>query len=491
MTQVMSWAEWAAADGIALARLLRAGEVTAAELAGQAATAIRATNDQICGVVEVFDDAVADPGVNGADPSGPFAGLPFLLKDLGPTLAGRLQEQGSFYLRGNRPGTDSFLTGKMKAAGLNIIGRTTTPEFGCCSSAENPAMYVTRNPWNTDYTSCGSSAGAAVMVSAGVVPLAHGSDGGGSLRIPAGCCGAIGLKSSRGTFSISPYGSDFTSVVSTQGCISRSVRDTAAFVDACRGGAPGEFMPFWTPEVPFLTLIERDPKPLRIAVSHEWGPYRASPHIAAELQRAATLLAGLGHHVEEVTPKVDFARAYAAQTTCYITNFAQVVNGLLRARGLENPPPELIEPMNIRIWEQGKDASYTSRADMQLDFNLTARAFGAFYQDWDIILTPTTARQTPKIGTREYLTICDNPSALDWFENLWRFFAYTPLDNLCGNCGISLPMARHENGLPLGILAHAAQGNDGLLLQLAAQIERALDGHWNGGAQPAVFAAKL
>ena len=177
MTMVMSWAEWFGKDGLGLAELVKNGEVTASELAAQAATAIKAVNPQISGVVEIFEDAVSDATVNGANPEGAFAGLPFLLKDLGPTLAGRLQEQGSLYMKGNRPTSDTFLTTKMKAAGLNIIGRTTTPEFGCCSSAENPALYVTRNPWNTDFTSCGSSAGSAVMVGAGVVPLAHATTG--------------------------------------------------------------------------------------------------------------------------------------------------------------------------------------------------------------------------------------------------------------------------------------------------------------------------
>lgn len=491
MTKVMGWDEWFGHDGLALAGLVRSGQVTAAELAAQAAEAIAAVNPRISGVIEVFDDAVADPTVNGADPEGVFAGLPFLLKDLGQTLAGRLQEQGSLFMQGNRSTSDSFLVSQMKKAGLNIIGRTTTPEFGCCSSAENPALYVTRNPWDTDYTSCGSSAGAAVMVGAGVLPMTHGTDGGGSIRIPAGTCGAIGLKSSRGTFSISPYGSDFTSVVSTQGCISRTVRDTAAFVDACRGGAPGEFMPYWKPETTLLAAMEQDPRPLRIAVSHEWGPYKATPHIVAELERTAQFMASLGHHVEWVTPDVDFERAYAAQTTCYITNFAQTVNNLLRSRGLDRPPADLIEPMNIRIWEQGKDATYTERSDMQTDFNVTSRAFGAFYQDWDLILTPVTARETPPIGTTEYLTLTDNPSALDWFGNLWGYFAYTPLSNLCGTCGITLPLAKHANGMPLGMQLHSRQGNDALLIQVAAQIERAIEGKWNMGDVAQVHVTRL
>jgi amidase len=487
----MSWAEWFSTDGLGLAELIRTGEVTASEVAAQAAEGIRAVNPEICGVIEIFEDAVADTTVNGADPNGAFAGLPFLLKDLGPTLAGRLQEQGSLYMKGNRPVTDAFLTKKMKAAGLNIIARTTTPEFGCCSSAENPAMYVTRNPWDTGYTSCGSSAGSSVMVGAGVVPLAHATDGGGSIRIPAGTNGAIGLKSSRGTFSIAPANSDFTSVVSTQGCVSRSVRDTAAFIDNCRGAAPGEFMPYWTPAVPFLETIRQDPKPLRIAVSHEWGPYKSTPHIAGELDRVARFLEDLGHHVEWVTPPIDFEKAYSAQTTCYIGNFAQTVNNLLRMRGLDRPPADLIEPMNIRIWEQGKDVGYAERAEMQLAFNETSRAFGNFFENWDIVLTPVTARETPPIGTTEYLTMTDNPSARDWFFNLWGFFAYTPFNNLCGTPALTLPLAKHANGLPLGMQVQTSIGNDALLLQLGAQIERAIEGKWNLGDLPKVHVTRL
>ncbi len=261
MTLAMSWDEWAAHDAVALAERVRRGELTAAELAAQAAAGIARLNPQLSAVVEVFDDAVADPYAAGARADGFFAGVPFLMKDLGPTLRGRLQEMGSLFMRGNRAAEDSFLTGKMRQAGLNLIGRTTTPEFGLCSSAENPAVYVTRNPWNRDYTTLGSSAGSAAMVGAGVLPLSHATDGGGSIRIPAGANGNIGLKPSRGVFSIAPKLSDLSGLVSTQGCLSRTVRDTAAFFDHCRGGAPGEFMPYWTPPEPYLQLIQRDPAP--------------------------------------------------------------------------------------------------------------------------------------------------------------------------------------------------------------------------------------
>lgn len=228
---------------------------------------------------------VADPLADGMNPAGAFAGVPYLMKDLGPTMKGRLQEMGSLLMKGQRATADTHLTQQIRKAGLNIIGRTTTPEFGVCSSAENPAVYVTRNPWNLDYTTCGSSAGTGAAVAAGVLPLSHATDGGGSIRIPAGVNGNIGLKPSRGVFSIAPALSDLTGLVSIQGCHSRTVRDTAAFVDHCRGGAPGEFMPYWKADEPYTQLIERDPKPLRIAMSHEWGDFRATPHIVAELER--------------------------------------------------------------------------------------------------------------------------------------------------------------------------------------------------------------
>jgi amidase len=194
--------------------------------------------------------------------------------------------------------------------------------------------------------------------------------------------------------------------------------------------------------------------------------------------------------VDWALPVVDYRAAFAAQTTCYISNFAQTISNLTASLGLERPPEDRIEPMNIRLWEAGRHTTFTERAQMQAVFNTTSRSFGQFFEDWDIILTPITALPTPKIGTTEYLTISDNPSVYDWFANLWRIFAYTPLANLCGIPAISMPMAKHENGLPLGIQAMARQANDGLLLQLAAQIERALGAKWNEGDRPRVHVTR-
>jgi amidase len=274
-----------------------------------------------------------------------------------------------------------------------------------------------------------------------------------------------------------------------QGCHTRTVRDTAAFVDACRGGAPGEFMPYWQASEPYGALIRRDPAPLRVALSHEWGDYRATPAIAAELERAGRFIEGLGHHVEWATPAVDFRAAFAAQTACYITNVSQTIGRAAAARGHARPTTEWVEPMNVAIWEAGIGMSYTERADMQFAANALSRGFGAFFEEWDILLTPISTLPTHLLGTLDYITLNDRESPRDWFHALWGMYAYTPLGNLSGIPGISLPMARHENGLPLGIQALSRQANDGGLLQFAAQIERTLDGKWNDGRRPGVHVA--
>lgn len=490
MKTIMTWQEWANSDATALADLVRRGEVTARELAEQAQAATQKINPHISAVVELFEDAIAAPQTDGTRLDGPFQGVPFLIKDLGPGVKNRLQEQGSKFMRGHRPTEDAFLTSQIRQSGLNIIGRSATPEFGVCGSAENPDIYVTRSPWNTDYTTFGSSAGACASVASGILPLAHATDGGGSIRIPAGSNGLVGLKSSRGVFSIGPALSDITGYVSTQGCVSRSVRDTALFVDSCRGGAPGEFMPYWQPGETCCEMITRDPAPLRIAVSHEWGEYRSTPHIVSELEKTTRLLEEMGHQVEWMTPDIDFEEAFSAQTTCYISNFAQFIQRLLEKNQLSAPPEDLIEPINIRIWQRGIDMSYSERWKMQDAFNRISRSLGQFFQSWDLILTPTFSKPTPLLGEKKYLTLSDNPDVMDWFYSLWDIFSYTPLASLTGTPGISLPLAWQESGLPLGMHFQTRQGNDGLLLQLAAQLERASGGRFIRHSTPEVHVTR-
>jgi amidase len=241
----MSWPEWARYDAVSLASLVRQGQVTPAELAAQVADGVAMLNPMLNAVIEVFGDMVDDPQEDGTRPEGPFCGVPCLMQDLGPTIQGRRQELGARLMAGHVAAHDSFLTTRIRAAGLNILGRTSASEFGVATSAENPRVGVTRNPWNLDYTSGGSSAGSGALVAAGVLPISHAGGGAGSIRIPAGINGTIGLKPSRGVFSCAPEDSDLTSVLSIQGCHTRTVRDTALFVDAA-AAAPGEFMPYWS-----------------------------------------------------------------------------------------------------------------------------------------------------------------------------------------------------------------------------------------------------
>lgn len=491
MATVMRWDEWVSYDALGLAELVRQGKVTPRELAEQVAAGVEALNPTIGAVIELFDDVIADPLHDGMQPDGVFAGVPYLMKDLGPTLKGRKQEFGARIMRGNVAQQDSFLTTRIRQAGLNIIGRTTCPEFGVCGSTENVQVYVSRNPWDQAYTTGGSSSGTGAIVASGVIPISHASDGGGSTRIPAGINGNIGLKPSRGVFSLAPDSSDLSALVSVQGCHTRSTRDTAAFFDACRGAAPGEFMPFWTPERPYLEQIQEDPPRLKIALSHAWGDYAATAHIVGELEQAGRFLEGLGHDVAWAMPDVDFRAAHLAQTTCYITNIAPNLGRVARSRGHDRPTTEWFEPMNVRIWEAGINAPYTLRVEMTATFNRVSRAFGEFFEDWDVLLTPISTKTTHKLGTMDYITLNDSDSAEDWFHTLWGMYAYTPLGNLCGIPGISLPIAAHDNGLPLGIHALTKQAGDGLLLQLCAQIERALDGKWNAGRIPSAHVTNL
>jgi len=229
---------------------------------------------------------------------------------------------------------------------------------------------------------------------------------------------------------------------------------------------------------------------LRIGLSCSWGSYGAEADLVAALERAARHLADLGHSVDWALPDVDFDEAYEAQTLCYISNFAQVISTHLRTRRLFEPPEDLVEPINRLIWQAGKDIAYRERFAMQEVFNRTARQFGSFFESWDIMLTPVTAQATPKIGESELLTTSNETVIQTWFHRLWKAFAFTPLSNMCGTPAISMPMERQANGLPFGIQALAPQSHDGLLLQLAAQIERSLAKGWNQGALPDVHISK-
>lgn len=464
MTLAMSWDEWARHDGVALAERVKKGELTPQELARQAAEGVAKVNPALSGVIELFEDALADPAKAGADLSGPFAGLPFLMKDLGPTMAGRLQEMGSLLMRGNRATADTFLTGKMRRAGLNLIGRTTTPEFGVCSSADNPAVYVTRNPWNTDYTTCGSSAGSGAMVAAGVVPMAHSTDGGGSIRIPAALCGLFGLKPSRGRVSLAPIGETLAGA-GAQLAVSLSVRDSAALLDALAGNEPGD--PYTAPPAgSFLAATERPPGKLRVAfMRRPVGGEALDPVLVAAVEGTAKLLEELGHHVEEAYPDYDAVAAGAAFGTVMAAN--TWTNIQIRANG-RTPGPDDLEPVTRQAAEQGRAVVAEDYIRAVQTFHRTGRQLGAFFERHDVLLSPTIARVSLPLGA-----VRMDGSAEQYQVGLAPMVAFTSVCNVAGVPAMSVPLAWTDDGLPIGLHFAGRFGSEEMLFSLAAELERA------------------
>jgi amidase len=471
----LSWDEWTRHDALGLAVLVRDGQVTPRELAQQAAAGIAAVNPRLNAVIEVFADRV-----EGLDErqlgDGPLRGVPFAWKDLGSGERGRLQESGSRLLAGFRMPHDTVIAQRVRRAGLVPLARTTTPEFGFTMQTESTLTGITRNPWSLGHTPGGSSGGAAALVASGVLPMAHASDGGGSIRIPASFCGNVGLKSSRGMITLAPEGDHLIASIVCELVNSRSVRDTAAALDLMFGAAPGEAFAFPEPERPFLDEVGRPPGRLRIAVaSGAFGSITPTPEIAAETNRVAKLLEGLGHHVELRAPQIDYDAYLRAFITIWIAGAGGQVAGVEattgRKGGAENLEP--IVWLAVQAARKMGALEYTSALAVQ---SATSRALGAFFEGCDVLLTPTVAREAPAVGSRA--TLMQTDLTLDaWFAGVMQIVPYTPLCNFTGVPAISLPLAElrgsGEGAMPLGMHFIAPMGEDARLLRLAAQLEEA------------------
>ncbi len=471
----LSWDEWARHDALGLAALVRSKQVAPRELAQQAATAIAALNPRLNAVIEVWRDRVDDLDERTLG-DGPFRGVPFAWKDLGTAEAGRTQESGSRLLKGWRAPVESTLATRWKRAGLNPLARTTTPEFGFTLITESTLAGATRNPWNLDHTPGGSSGGAGAVVASGILPMAHSSDGGGSTRIPASFCGNVGLKTSRGTVSLAPGADHLLASIVSELVNTRSVRDTAAALDAAFGAAPGEAFPFAKPERPYLDEVGAPTGRLRIAVATApFGTLGATPEILAETRRVAKQLEGLGHVVEERTPALDYAAYLRAFVAIWIASAGGQVAGIEAETG-RKAGPENLEPIVWLAVQAAQKMSALELSGAHAAQSATSRALGAFFAEgWDVLLTPTVARPTPEIGSR--LNLLQTDVSLDaWFEPVMAAVPYTPLCNFTGVPAISLPLAQLGNGasaMPLGMHFVAPMGEDARLIRLAAQLEEA------------------
>lgn len=480
-------------DGLGLAALVQRREVSASELLETALSRIEALNPALNAVVRRRDVAArAEAARIDAGPStAPFAGVPFLIKDLIATLAGEPTSHGNRAMAALPMAQDSELVRRFRAAGLVIAGRSNTPEFGLVPVTE-PALYgPTRNPWAGEHSPGGSSGGSAAAVAAGIVPLASGGDGGGSIRIPASCCGLFGLKPSRGLVPTGPALGEVWSGLVTEGVLTRSVRDSAAMLDAIAGADAGAPYAAPTAPRPYLAEVGADPGRLRIGFTTEplFGRQVHADCVAA-VQDAAALLASLGHEVVEARlPLQRQAWALAFVTVLAGETWAQI-EAVSRAAGRRRPRAADFEPPTFALGLLGRSMGAGRYAAARQTLQMAARTLAPFFASHDLLLTPTLGSPPPRIGAlqpaaseRAAMRLVNAAGAGGLLDALgvieplaartFDFIPFTPLFNATGQPAMSVPLHWNAQGLPVGVQFAGALGSEPLLLRLAAQLEQA------------------
>ena len=456
-------------DATAQAELVRNKQVNPIELVEAAIERIERVNPQINAVVTPMYD-IARKTAEGPLPNGPFSGVPFLLKDLGAGYAGVRQTQGSEYLKDFVSPFDSELTARYKRAGLIVAGKTNTPEFGLVPTTEPRLFGPTRNPWDTQRSVGGSSGGSAAAVAAGIVPIAHANDGGGSIRIPASCCGLFGLKPSRARVPLGPLLGDMMGGLVIEHAVSRSVRDSAALLDATAGPELGD--PYYAPpqERPYIEEVGADPGRLRIAFSTRTatGSPLHEDNIAA-VKDAAALCEELGHHVEETAPPpINAEMLQEAFITIWAAGVPWGADGIGRLTGRQ-PSPDKFEPLTWALYEQGKQTMAGDYLLAVTALQQMARTVAGFFERYDLWLTPTLASPPPKLG--HFDATPDNP--MTGFERAIEYVPFTPLQNATGQPAMSVPLYWNSEGLPVGAHFAGRFGEEATLFRLAAQLEEA------------------
>lgn len=465
--------ELALMDAVAQAALVRDGEASPVELVQAAIDRIEALDPKLNAVIHRrFERALAE--AEGDLPDGPFRGVPFLMKDLWPTSAGDPLHMGNRGLKeaGYIHPTDSNLTKRYREAGFVILGRTNTPELGLVATTEPLAYGPSRNPWNTDYGTGGSSGGSAAAVASGMVPAANASDGGGSIRIPAAMCGLVGLKPSRGRGSMGPLRDEWG--VSVQHVETHTVRDTAAILDVAWPPFPGDGVIAPPPERPFADEVGAEPGRLRIGLlDHALGA-DTDPECTQAARDAAAVLEGLGHDVVEAHPDVmdrseDFAEAFTANWAIGAAASLVSLEPFLGRPFTE----EDVEPGTWALAEMGKAFSAADLAVAQGLMHVMRREMSGWWADdgFDLLLTPTTAAPPPRIG--ELVPTEENP--LQGLYGSIPYAAFTSPFNTTGQPGVSLPTHLTADGLPVGVQLVAAYGREDLLIRIAAQMEAEVD----------------
>lgn len=451
-------------DALAVAELVRTRKIGARELLDGTLERLRALSASLNAVTDFYEGDLLEKSVASAG-EGPFHGIPYLVKQLMAECAGTPTTLGSrFFGKAPVAAADSAAVVRMRRAGLVIVGRTNTSEFGLAPTTEPAFGGATRNPWRHDLSPGGSSGGSAAIVAARGLPMAHATDGGGSIRIPASLCGLFGLKPSRGRVSLAPIGETLAGA-GAQHCVSISVRDSAALLDAIAGAEPGD--PYYAPPAgSFLAATQRSPEELRVAVMLKpVGGVSIDPVLVSATERTAQLLQEFGHHVEEATPDYDAAAVGAAFGTVMCANTFATIQ--VRANG-RVPGPGDLEPVTRLHAEIGKSISAHDYIRAVQTFHRTGRQLGQFLERYDILLSPTIARTYLPLGE-----IRMDGSIEQYQESLMALVAFTSVCNVAGVPAMSVPLAWTDDGLPIGMHFVARFGAEELLFSLAAELERA------------------
>ena len=455
-------------DATAQADLVRRKQVKPIELVDAAIERIERLNPTINAVVTTMYDQ-ARAAATGNLPDGPFSGVPYLLKDLLAAYAGVPMTSGSAFLRDYIPDHDSEMVVRLKRAGLIILGKTNLSEFGLIPTTEPRLFGASRNPWDTNRTTGGSSGGSAAAVAAGMVSAAHASDGGGSIRIPASCCGVFGLKPTRARTPLGPDYGDICSGITIAHALTRSVRDSAALLDATSGPDIGD--PYWAPPParPFLQEVDADPGRLRIAFTTK-GIIDAPVHAdcVSAVHEAAALCADLGHEVMEATLAVDSEQLVQAFITGWAADCSWDIDHMARRTG-QTSVPDQFEPLTWALCELGRQTSASAYLVAVSVIQSIARDIGRFFVDYDVLLTPTLAEPPVPLGTFE--SPPDNP--LQVLFRIGVFMPFTLIFNATGQPAMSVPLYWNADGLPIGTHFVGRFGDEATLFRLAAQLEEA------------------
>jgi amidase len=481
-------------DGLGLAALVQKRQISALELLDEAIARAERVNPRLGAIIgplydEARRDVLALPGSEAA--AGAFAGVPFLLKDLNGEMAGVPATGGSRFLAGYRPARDATIVTRFRRAGLIIFGKTNLPELGLLPATE-PALHgPTRNPWNPTLSPGGSSGGSAAAVAAGIVPIAHANDGGGSIRIPASCCGLFGLKPTRGRTPVGPDRTEIWNGLSIGHVISRSVRDSAAALDAIAGPEPTS--PYWAPPQarPFLAEVGAPAGRLRIALTKRPQAALAALHsdCIAAADDAARLLTDLGHDVEEADLDVDaeaFARDFFTLTCVEMAALLASCQALVG----RSPRRGEIETSTAVTAILGRQRTALEAARARERLNAIGRRAAAFFEGYDLLLSPTLGTPPPAIGAlrprgleafgQEVLTrlhlgvLLRIPGLVEAsVRRVFSFIPFSPLANVTGQPSMSVPLFWNAAGLPIGSQLTARFGDEATLFRIAAQLETA------------------